>query len=89
MVDGLVVVAEQPRTRSKAFERVLALMTGRPAAELHLLYSPPTDPDALRDAVLARMPGPPPALVTCEIIGPVIGAHVGPGAYGGVMVRDV
>jgi len=86
---GLVVVAEQPRTRSKASERVLALMTERPAAELHLLYSPPTEPDALREAVLARMPGPLPRLVTCEIIGPVIGAHVGPGAYGGVMVRDV
>jgi DegV family protein with EDD domain len=86
--EGLVVVADQPRTRSKATERVLELMTARPASELYLLYSPPTDIDAFRAAVLARMPEPAPKVVTAQIIGPVIGAHVGPGAYGGIMVRE-
>ena len=36
--------------------------------------------------VTAKLPEPP-ALVTSNIIGPVIGAHVGPGGYGGVLVR--
>jgi DegV family protein with EDD domain len=88
VVDGLVVVAEQPRTRSRATERVLDLMTDRPVTELHLLYSPPQDPEVFKAAILARMPGPAPKVVTAQIIGPVIGAHIGPGAYGGIMVRE-
>ena len=88
VVDGLVVVGEQPRTRSKAAERVIELMTDRPVTELHILYSPPGDPDVFKAAVLARMPGPAPRVATAQIIGPVIGAHIGPGAYGGIMVRE-
>jgi DegV family protein with EDD domain len=84
--DGLVIAAEQPRTRAKARERLLALMTARPLEELHILYSPPAEPMALRDELLARLPGPPPKLITSQIIGPVIGSHVGPGAFGGVLV---
>jgi DegV family protein with EDD domain len=88
MADGLVAVAEQPRTRSRAHERVIELMTDKPVAELHLLYSPPQDPEVFKAAILARMPGPAPKVVTAQIIGPVIGTHVGPGAYGGIMVRE-
>jgi DegV family protein with EDD domain len=84
--DGLVVAAEQPRTRGKARERLLALMTARPLEELHILYSPPADAGAFREEVLERLPGPPPRVIGMQVIGPVIGAHVGPGAYGGVLV---
>ena len=84
--DGLVVAADQPRTRAKARERLIELITARPLEELHLLYSPPAELDAFRDEVLARLPGPAPKAVTAQIIGPVIGAHVGPGSYGAVMV---
>ena len=84
--DGLVVAADQPRTRAKARERLMGLMTERRLEELHILYSPPAEYLDFRDEVLARLPGPPPKLVTAQIIGPVIGAHVGPGAYGGVLV---
>jgi DegV family protein with EDD domain len=87
--DGWVVVADRPRTRSKATERILELMTATPVTELHLLYTPPADIDAFRGAVLARMPGPAPKVVTSQVMGPVIGSHVGPGAYGGILVRDV
>jgi DegV family protein with EDD domain len=86
VVDGVVVVGDQPRTRSKATERVIELLTDRPLEELHVLYSPPADPDAFREAVLARMPAPSPKVVTTQIIGPVIGAHIGPGAYGAIRV---
>jgi DegV family protein with EDD domain len=85
--DGEVNVADQPRTRSKAVERVIEMLTVQPVKELHVLYSPPVDPEAFRDAVLARMPGPAPSIVSIHVVGPVIGAHVGPGAYGGVLVR--
>jgi DegV family protein with EDD domain len=88
VLEGIVQVAEQPRTRSKAYERVIELMTEKPATELHLLYSPPQDPETFKAALLARMPGPAPKVVTAQIIGPVIGAHIGPGAYGGIMVRE-
>ena len=84
-----MVVTDQPRTRSKAVERVLELMTDRPVTELHLLYSPPADVDSFRKAVLAQMPEPAPSIVTTQIIGPVIGVHIGPGAYGGILVREI
>jgi DegV family protein with EDD domain len=86
MRDGVVVVAEQPRTRSKAVERLVELLTDQPVTELHVLYSPPADVDTFRQALLARMPEPAPKLVTTSVIGPVIGAHVGPGAYGAIRV---
>jgi DegV family protein with EDD domain len=88
MKDDLVVVVDQPRTRSKAMERVIELMTARPVSELHVMYSPPADPDAFRDMVLARLPLPGPKVVTTQILGPVIGAHIGPGAYGGILVHE-
>lgn len=86
--EGIVVTADQPRTRTKAMARTLELLTSEPATEVHILYSPPADAEALREAVLARMPEPAPRMVTMQLIGPVIGAHVGPGAYGAVLVRE-
>jgi DegV family protein with EDD domain len=88
IADGIVVPADQPRTRTKAIARTVELLTSMPATEVHILYSPPADEASFREAVLARLPGPAPRLVTTEIIGPVIGAHVGPGAYGAVLVRE-
>jgi len=84
--DGLVIPADQPRTRARARERILELMSSRPLTELHLLYAPPADVEGFREELLARLPEPKPRLVTSRIIGPVIGTHVGPGAYGGVIV---
>ena len=69
--------------------RVIELLTERQLTELHVLYSPPTDADAFRDAILAHLPGPAPTVVTTQLIGPVIGAHIGPGAYGAIMVREI
>jgi fatty acid kinase fatty acid binding subunit len=86
--DGEVVPADMPRTRAKAHERIVELMTDHPTTELHLLYAPPADAGPFRDQLLARLPSPAPSLVTAQVIGPVIGAHVGPGAYGGVLIRE-
>jgi len=70
-------------------DRVIELLSARPASELHIMYSPPADPDAFREMVLARMPQPRPTLVTTQILGPVIGAHIGPGAYGAILVHEI
>jgi DegV family protein with EDD domain len=86
--DGIVIICDQPRTRAKATNRVLELMVDRHVSELHILYSPPTDVDAFRDLVLSQLPDPAPLVVTAQILGPVIGAHIGPGAYGGIMVHE-
>jgi len=88
VVDGVVVVGDQPRTRTRAMDRVIELLTDRPLTRLHVMYSPPTDPDALREAILAQCPQPAPTFVTTQMIGPVIGAHVGPGAFGATLVRE-
>jgi DegV family protein with EDD domain len=86
VVEGLVEVAEKPRTRGKARERVIELLTQKPVKEVHVLYSPPAPLDEFRDELVARMPGLAPDRVTTQIIGPVIGAHIGPGAIGAVLV---
>jgi DegV family protein with EDD domain len=88
MEDGVIVPLDQPRTRAKARERILELMSDRKVTELHILYSPPMDAAAFRDDVIAQLPDPTPEVVTEQFIGPVIGAHVGPGAYGGALVRE-
>lgn len=86
--EGIVVVCDQPRTRAKATSRIVELIVDRHVSELHILYSPPTDAAAFRDLVLSQLPDPAPTVVTTHMIGPVIGAHVGPGAFGGVMVHE-
>jgi DegV family protein with EDD domain len=88
VVDGVVVVVDRPRTRGKARERVLELLTQRPVRELHILYSPPAVVDDFKEELLARMPGPLPSVVTTQIIGPVIGTHVGPGSLGAVLIAE-
>jgi DegV family protein with EDD domain len=86
VVEGIIETADQPRTRAKARERVTELLTDRPVEEMHVLFTPPFDEAAFRDELLAALPGPAPRLLTTQVIGPVIGAHVGPGAYGAIVV---
>jgi DegV family protein with EDD domain len=88
MEDGLVVPLDQPRTRAKARERMVELMSDRKVEELYILYSPPMDAVEFRNEVIAELPEPAPEVVIEQFIGPVIGAHVGPGAYGGALVRE-
>jgi DegV family protein with EDD domain len=88
ILDAEVVPADTPRTRARAHERILELMTDRPASELHVLYATPAEPEPFQGEILARLPGAAPELVTANVIGPVIGSHVGPGAYGAVLLRE-
>jgi DegV family protein with EDD domain len=85
--DGTVETADRVRTRSKARERVIELLTARPVERLAILWTPPSEPETFRDEVIARMPdGIDPATVTIQVVGPSVGPHLGPGCLGGVVL---
>jgi DegV family protein with EDD domain len=85
--DGKVEATERVRTKSKARERVIELLSARPVERLAILYAPPSEPDSFRTDVIAAMAGGiDPATVTIQIIGPSVGPHLGPGCIGGVVL---
>ncbi len=84
--DGLVETADQPRTRSKARERLFELLTAKPVERAVVLHGQASDVAAFADELVARA-GIARSSVTIRLIGPAIGPHVGPGAYGAVVLR--
>jgi len=85
--DGAVETADRVRTRSKARERVIEMLTERPVERLAILSTPPSEPESFRAEVIARMPGGiDPATVTIQVVGPSVGPHLGPGCLGGVVL---
>ena len=85
--DGLVHTADKPRTRGKARERVLDLLTQRPIERLAVLYGPPADGEAFCREAMERLAGKlDPRGVSVQAIGPSVGPHVGPGCVGGVVL---
>jgi DegV family protein with EDD domain len=91
VTDGIVVMAEKPRTRAKARERVVELVTAWPMERLAILHTPTSTPDevgAFRDALLARIPGGlEPARISTGLIGASTGPHLGPGLMGAAFLR--
>lgn len=87
VTDGEVETADRVRTRGKARERCLELLTARPVERIAILHTPPADSDPFRDAVLARVPGGvDPGHVATAVVGPSVGPHIGPGCLGGVVL---
>ncbi|HZM73313.1 MAG TPA: DegV family protein [Candidatus Polarisedimenticolia bacterium] len=85
--DGQVETADRVRTRAKARERVIELMTARPLERLAVLYTPPAEPDAFREELISKLPGGiDPSRVSTQIVGPSVGPHLGPGLVGGVVL---
>jgi DegV family protein with EDD domain len=85
--DGAVETADRVRTRSKARERVIEMLTERPVERLAILSTPPSEPESFREEVIARMPGGvDPATVSIQVVGPSVGPHLGPGCLGGVVL---
>lgn len=85
--DGKVEASERVRTKSKARERVIELLSARPVERLAILYTPPSEPDSFRTDVIAAMPGRIDASqVTIQVVGPSVGPHLGPGCLGGVVL---
>jgi len=89
--DGEVVMAESPRTRAKARERAVELITAQPVERIAVLHTPTSTPEevsAFRDAIIARVPGGiDPARVTIGLIGASTGPHLGPNLMGAALLR--
>ena len=89
--DGIVVMAERPRTRAKARERVIELITAAPIeriAFLHTSTSTHEEVQAFCDRLLARVPGGvDPAHVSVGLIGASTGPHLGPHLMGAAFLR--
>ncbi len=85
--EGKVETADRVRTRGKARERVLELLSQVPVEGLAILYSPGADPAAFRSDLVARIPGGVASGDTSiELIGPSVGPHLGPGCLGAVIL---
>ncbi len=82
LTDGIVDIVDRPRTRSRARQRLVELVTARPVERMAVLHTPNTeDVDRLADE-LAAAAGIERAALPTQYIGASIGPHVGPGAYG-------
>jgi DegV family protein with EDD domain len=83
--DGVVETADRPRTRGKARTRLLELLGRWRPEQLAVLHAQSADIDAFADE-LARAIGFPRDRMTMHLIGSSVGPHVGPGAYGAVLL---
>jgi DegV family protein with EDD domain len=91
--DGLVHTADKPRTRTRARDRVIELLTARPLERLAILYTPGRDWSgdgeiaSFCEEVVGRVPGGiDPANVSVQPVGPSVGPHLGPNCVGGVVL---
>ena len=83
---GTVETVERVRTRTKARERLIELITERPIERLSILHTISPDVEGFRDQVLARAPGLDPAEVSIDLVGPSVGPHLGPGCVGAAIL---
>lgn len=83
---GVVETADRVRTRSKARERLLELITEHPIERLAILHTLAPDVEEFRQEVLRRSPGLDPARVSVELVGPSVGPHLGPGCVGATIL---
>jgi DegV family protein with EDD domain len=83
--NGLVETADRPRTRGKARARLLELLGAHTAEQVWILHG---DAEGVEDfaAELASVTGFPREQMSIHLIGPSVGPHVGPGAYGAVLL---
>lgn len=84
--DGVVDTADRPRTRSKARARLIELLTAQPAQEVAVLHGQADDVEGFADE-LATAWGFPRERMTVTLVGASVGPHVGPGAYGAVILK--
>lgn len=83
---GEVTTAERVRTRSKARERLMELITEQPVERLSILHTTSADVDAFRDEMLRRLPHLKAEDVSVELVGASVGPHLGPGCVGAVVL---
>ena len=83
---GAVETADRVRTRSKARERLLDLITERPVERLSILHTQSPDVEDFRQEVLRRLPDLDPEAVSVELVGASVGPHLGPGCVGAAVL---
>ena len=84
--NGVVEAADRVRTRTKARERLLELLTAHPVERIAVIHAMSPDIDAFADE-LAQRAGLERSAVTIDLIGASVGPHLGPGAYGAVVLQ--
>ena len=83
--DGRVETAERVRTRGKAREKLVELLTVRPMDRLAVLHTTNADVEEFVEQLIPRVPGGiDRSKVTIDTVGPSVGPHLGPGCVGGV-----
>jgi DegV family protein with EDD domain len=83
--DGAVETADRPRTRSRARARLLELLGAQKVDQVWLLHGEADGMDEFA-ADLSTATGFPRAQMSTHLIGPSVGPHVGPGAYGAIVL---
>ncbi len=83
---GRVETVDKPRTSGRARMRVIELLAQRPVERAWVLHSQAPGIESFADEV-AQALGLPRAVVPIGLIGPSVAPHVGPGAYGAVVLR--
>ena len=83
--DGVVDTADRPRTRGKARARLLELLTQRPAEEVAIVHGQADGVEAFADELAAALRFPRERM-TVTLIGASVGPHIGPGAYGAILL---
>ena len=85
--DGAVETGDRVRTRSKARERLIEMISERPIERLVILHTVTPDVMEFRDELLARIPDAPRVEdVQIALVGPSVGPHLGPGCVGAVVL---
>lgn len=82
---GIVENAERVRSRPKARERVLELLTAKPLERASLLHTTNADVEEFRALFLERS-GLDPSRVQTMLVGPSVGPHLGPGCVGATII---
>jgi len=83
--DGKVETAERVRTRGKAREKLVELLTQRPMDRLSILHTTEADVEEFAAQLVAKVPGGiDPSKVTVDLVGASVGPHLGPGCVGAV-----
>jgi DegV family protein with EDD domain len=85
VVDGVVETADRPRTRGRARERLLELLAATKPQRICVLHGQASEVTDFADE-LAKLTKVPRDKVMINLIGASVGPHVGPGAYGAVVM---
>ena len=83
--DGIVENADRVRSRPKARERVLELLTEKPLERASILHTTNADVEEFRERFIERSKLDP-SMVQVMLVGPSVGPHLGPGCVGATII---